>query len=614
MTAAVASKQSCCGHRCTNNNELLLLAVSIGVFVGTALLSQWLLQRPRPNGSDDDDDDELRASLEASTGTKERRGDSEESYLNRRHRERLSPPLFMETDLDGGSTQTTSDNEDCEFRGTPNESFLPKNSNWNHFEQYHHHHQRQQQKGSSQIGVVQPCPGKEKMAFEECSAFSLSASPYDDDGDDDDDTAEKGGTAAAGIDSDDVSLESNDHFVWTSARYSPTQKQTFRKHHPTATLPVVLSRDKIFVTDLLVSPDQASALRRRNGGTESTKPVVGHHHRSKSTSPSPTKPAPSPVTRMPPFNKRMNQTSDGGSSLPLEPSVSQNVKHQNRAARAHYNSRIMPQKVVLIRHGQSMGNIDEHMYSTTPDNAMPLTKLGWEQTCAAGRHLKDRVLDHPDNRVHFIVSPYVRAVETFHGVISAWCDPAEFRHIADRDQRLSAWYGRLLEMGLTWQEDPRIREQDFGNYQQPELIKKSKQEQKKFGAFYYRFPHGESASDVFDRVSTFLDSLWRSFDMNKSRHYVLITHGISIRVILTRYFRYTVDQFHLLANPQNCEMVVLEHDNRGRLELAGRHELELVTDEATGEKHPRQYTKHKRLRVLPQEYVRHVRTRMSYND
>jgi Histidine phosphatase superfamily (branch 1) len=54
---------------------------------------------------------------------------------------------------------------------------------------------------------------------------------------------------------------------------------------------------------------------------------------------------------------------------------------------------------------------------------------------------------------------------------------------------------------------------------------------------------------VFDRVSTFLDSLWRSFDSNRSRNYVLVTHGISIRIILARYFRYTIDQFHLLANP-----------------------------------------------------------------
>lgn len=44
----------------------------------------------------------------------------------------------------------------------------------------------------------------------------------------------------------------------------------------------------------------------------------------------------------------------------------------------------------------------------------------------------------------------------------------------------------------------------------------------------------------FDRVSTFLDSLWRSFETQKAQNYVLVTHGISIRVFLARYFRYSI--------------------------------------------------------------------------
>jgi hypothetical protein len=140
--------------------------------------------------------------------------------------------------------------------------------------------------------------------------------------------------------------------------------------------------------------------------------------------------------------------------------LSNHVRHQNRAARASYNARIIPDTLTLIRHGQSLGNVDEKLYSTTPDNAMPLTKLGWEQAKQAGRALKERFLRQgAEGGVHFIVSPYVRTVETFHGIVSAWCDPSEFNHIKDRDQRLKAWYSRLLELGLTWHEDPRIREQ-----------------------------------------------------------------------------------------------------------------------------------------------------------
>jgi len=341
----------------------------------------------------------------------------------------------------------------------------------------------------------------------------------------------------------------------------------------------------------------------------------------------------------------------GLSSVPSRMTTSGGTHH--RQLRAQYNASIMPEKVILIRHGQSMGNINELLYSTTPDNAMPLTPLGWVQAREAGQILKDKILTSGQT-VHFIVSPYVRTVETFHGMVSAWCDPKEFKDITDKEQRIKAWYRRLMEMGLTWNEDSRIREQDFGNYQDPDTIRKAKQERHRFGVFYYRFPYGESASDVFDRVSTFLDSLWRSFEMSKSQNYVLVTHGISIRVLLARYFRYTIDQFNILANPRNCEMIILGHNGEGRLELQGRCALELgpsttnggttsittkdlvpppndkgtestderdiPTKEESGKNEDLNpigvtgYRFHKRLRIVPKNAIRKVKIRISPDD
>ena len=104
--------------------------------------------------------------------------------------------------------------------------------------------------------------------------------------------------------------------------------------------------------------------------------------------------------------------------------------NRRESAKAERNSRIMPNKVVLIRHGQSEGNVEESLYATTPDNAMKLTALGWDEAKMAGRELKGNVLGK-DESVHFIVSPYVRTVETFHGILSAWCDPKEFEHIKE---------------------------------------------------------------------------------------------------------------------------------------------------------------------------------------
>lgn len=256
--------------------------------------------------------------------------------------------------------------------------------------------------------------------------------------------------------------------------------------------------------------------------------------------------------------------------------IFRDYQKQKHMAKKRYNASILPRRLILVRHGQSAGNVMEDLYSKMPDNAVPLTDLGWKQAKLAGETLRESILSY-DETVHFIISPYVRTMETFHGILSAWCDPDEhpsFRHMADTEERRQAWYSHLKNChGITWHEDPRIREQDFGNYQNPQIIQQCKEERDKFGLFYYRFPHGESATDVYDRVSTFLDSLWRSFDTARSQNCILVTHGISIRVFLARYFRYSVDQFHELVNPNNCEMFVLEHDGSGMLRPAGRYEL-----------------------------------------
>jgi hypothetical protein len=142
-------------------------------------------------------------------------------------------------------------------------------------------------------------------------------------------------------------------------------------------------------------------------------------------------------------------------SLHTQPLNKDNAHSQTHTAIHHrsssletvrkFNAAIMPNKLIMIRHGQSEGNVDEILYSTKPDNAMRLTKLGWDTAKMAGKALRDQLGE--GETVHFVVSPYVRTVETFHGIVSAWCDPAEFAGIQNRNRRLKAWYSRLMEMG-----------------------------------------------------------------------------------------------------------------------------------------------------------------------
>jgi broad specificity phosphatase PhoE len=301
--------------------------------------------------------------------------------------------------------------------------------------------------------------------------------------------------------------------------------------------------------------------------------------------------APSPLTIAParPSSPLVNPLNN--SNTPLHFSTT----------RSKYNRTFMPNRVLLVRHGQSEGNVNEELYETKPDPDMKLTERGWSEARLIGKAI---VTGCPEwngiavgkESIHFVVSPYVRAIETFHGILDSIVPVSDFDHIENEEERLGAWYKRLRELKVSWHEDARIREQDFGNFQKPAEMRTYKRDRYRYGSFYYRFPHGESCSDVYDRCSTFLDSLWRSFEAKKSDNYVIVAHGASIRVLLTRYFRYTVDQFQKLANPTNGECMLLAHDGEGKLRFDGRIQLENVTGEE-GKKEG--YKFHKTMRLNP---------------
>lgn len=530
------------------------LAASVTLFLATTALSQWIHNiRKDPASSDEKEFEKLRrwyrsrrvhdrlsyedlqkevrpgqyadSSSRCDPSTRVALSDEEgiiETEWNKHHR--TSQKRAASTGAWGATRQRTSM---LETHPNADSDFHPKNRNWRHFEHFNEEDRKLHLERVAAAKIDHQTRAEEED--------KENSSSYDD---------------AQSI-SSEGSGSSEEQFVWM-------------KHHHRASHPVENSKEETWpeaIRNRLVPAGLTNLLSNNNHEGETQ-----FNHSSIKAENIPNQ-CPLPRTTrsltnisiedgVPRALKGPFQLMKRMLSFSSESSIADDglLTPPNQILRAQYNARIMPNKCVMIRHGQSMGNTNELLYSTIPDNAMPLTDLGWEQAREAGKILKEKILS-PGQTVHFIVSPYVRTVETFHGIVSAWSDPKDFAHILDKDERIKAWYGQLIEQGLTWIEDSRIREQDFGNYQDPETIKRAKHERHRFGVFYYRFPHGESASDVFDRVSTFLDSLWRSFEMNRSRNYVLVTHGISIRVLLARYFRYTIDQFNILANPTNCEMV-----------------------------------------------------------
>ncbi|CAK0861446.1 unnamed protein product [Prorocentrum cordatum] len=208
-------------------------------------------------------------------------------------------------------------------------------------------------------------------------------------------------------------------------------------------------------------------------------------------------------------------------------------------------TRRRPLRIVLVRNGESLGNVCDTTYETIPDSSVPLTTRGFEQGVAAGWAIQDLI---GDETVRFFHSPYMRTRQTTMAI-------------------LEAFRGRSVELTT----EPMLREQDFGNFQDPETRQQSLEDRRRYGRFYYRFQNGEAGTDVYDRVAEFWSTLHRVMSRpDCAQNLVVVTHGLLMRIFCMCYFRWTVLEFERVWNPSNCEVWILERTSAGRYRLAGR--------------------------------------------
>ena len=198
-----------------------------------------------------------------------------------------------------------------------------------------------------------------------------------------------------------------------------------------------------------------------------------------------------------------------------------------------------PENIILIRHGQSKGNVDRNVFEYTPDYSLHLTELGKAQAIEAGKTIKTLIGN--TDPVQFYVSPFWRTRETYKGIIKGMYEE-------NPNRPPSEYY-----------EDPRIREQEWGHYRNLSDTEEIETEREEYGHFYYRFPDGESCADVYDRVSSFFNTMHRDFEKpDFAKNAVVVSHGMTIRLFLMRWFHYSSEKFEEIANPKNCEHFVLK--------------------------------------------------------
>ena len=182
----------------------------------------------------------------------------------------------------------------------------------------------------------------------------------------------------------------------------------------------------------------------------------------------------------------------------------------------------------LIRHGQSVANVDSSHYYTQHDHMIGLTDVGREQAKAAGKRVSYLVQNRPFTLVH---SPFVRAAET--------------ASIIDRQCILDGKYADVHE-------SPLLYERSWGNLR--EITDSPELDANMHFNFFYRPVSGESFADTYVRVVTFMQEI----RLGRYAHddIVIVTHGEWIRLALMYIHGKSVDYFtRYCTNPENGKVI-----------------------------------------------------------
>lgn len=219
----------------------------------------------------------------------------------------------------------------------------------------------------------------------------------------------------------------------------------------------------------------------------------------------------------------------------------------HRAVRSQHarTARKRAKRIILVRHGESEGNVDNSVYQRVADHRIRLTETGREQARACGVALQRVIGSDP---LLCFVSPFARTRDTF----------------AELQSQLT--HARVVRV----REEPRVREQEFGNFQDSALHRDVDAQRTRYGRFYFRMPLGESGADVYDRVSGFIETLYRAFDddaFNDDCNVLIVTHGLTLRLFLMRFFHWSVETFEATHNPGNGAFVVMQRLDDGRYKL-----------------------------------------------
>ncbi len=205
-------------------------------------------------------------------------------------------------------------------------------------------------------------------------------------------------------------------------------------------------------------------------------------------------------------------------------------------------------RIFLVRHGESLGNLDESAYRQFGDHNVPLTEWGYRQALVAGQSIASFLGSLPVAAPKATIwhSPYLRTRQTTDAIIEA-VHPGAIGDV---------------------HEDYLLREQDFGLFTEiydhaeqrrkfPEEFEKWARLRNNNGKFYARPPDGESRADVAQRVRLFLSTVMHDIGRGNDTA-IIVGHGVTNRAFEMNFLHHSIDWFERSNNPGNADVTLIE--------------------------------------------------------
>ncbi|HEX2859203.1 MAG TPA: histidine phosphatase family protein [Alphaproteobacteria bacterium] len=203
---------------------------------------------------------------------------------------------------------------------------------------------------------------------------------------------------------------------------------------------------------------------------------------------------------------------------------------------------------IIVRHGQSITNVNRSIHNRVSDPAVWLTEKGRQQARQAGRFLADYFAKMPKaerpQRLRIMRSTYRRARQTARLIEAELRENSGIPHIDLKDL-------------------DRLRELEFGYSGHPEAMQPHVRwlsNLLRFQGFKYFAPRagGESPAWMEPRVRSALDAMFRDFRENGITHFVVPNHGLTTRIIVRALMGYNNQWYENEPNPGNCAIRIID--------------------------------------------------------